>query len=59
MDNNQKKLQWSTPKVERIDLKFDKEMAAACHGSNNTPSNKPSCGVASGSQSSCWNSQSG
>lgn len=50
MVQEKKKVEWITPKIEQINLEFDKEMAAACHGSSTTPSN-----CSNGGPSSCFN----
>ena len=50
-----KKKEWITPKIEQINLEFDKEMDAPCFGSSNTPTGDSNCGTGAG-PSTCWNS---
>jgi len=50
------KRKWAHPKIEVVDLKFDKVMHAACYGSYNTPQNQGSCGYEVTHAYSCWNS---
>jgi hypothetical protein len=50
------KRKWAYPKIEAVDLKFDKVMVAACYGSYNTPQNQGACGYKETHAYSCWNS---
>lgn len=50
-----KKQIWQTPVIEKIVLKFDKEMDAPCYGSYNTPAFDLQCGIDPNSASNCWN----
>ncbi|MFO7981710.1 MAG: hypothetical protein R6V00_12905 [Candidatus Aminicenantes bacterium] len=54
--NKKMKREWSQPKIEAVDLKFDKVMVAACYGSYNTPQNQGACGYKETHAYSCWNS---
>lgn len=51
MAENKKK--WVTPSVTKVELQFDKEMAANCYASGKTPvANNKGCGPQS--TGTCW-----
>lgn len=50
------KRKWAHPKIEVVDLKFDKVMQAACYGSDSTPQNQGACGCKETQAYACWNS---
>lgn len=53
------KREWSQPKIEAIELKFDKVMQTVCWTSDSTPQNDDHCGLREGAAWNCWNRNSG
>jgi len=52
------KRKWSQPKIETVELKFDKVMAASCWMSDSTPEMDGICGMRTDAAWNCWNKNS-